>query len=1452
MKWLSPEIRRCLIIVPFLLLYLWLRVEPQVHNHALILVLTAILFLSVIPLLLKIIEGKPRFSVATLWFAITCLILVELFQLIVYRDHSGLNFQREVERCTKVVQERTLRFLEQARNRLTTMQEELRQTAGMNPGSIQIRLQEKFGNSDYWWGVYREGRLLAWRGQPRTSEDFPAYGAEEVSVYNALHQQFLKVKREMSVQEDLYYVVVLFPIAADYGVENYYLRTYNRLTDGLPVRPRLLYTSTESTAGSPDLKILSLKITDEFSLSAVYDKQHYGQMLQARFKYLHWWIECLGLAFFVYTTVILTFSFVGFCGPAGCPGLIPYWLTFLLCTVLSVLTIGSFSTFGTNTLFNTNVFHVAGYGNIFHTPGHLIFTSFFALNAVFSLVLLFRRLKLHLKGNHKVLRIAALFISSFLSGYLFLAYFKLQKEFVTGSVIGFQPFSLEEGEIAQASTAFGLVWLDIAFTVAISLLFSFFMRKLPLTKKKGLAVALIQLAAFTAFFFIFRSPFSLPLVPAAVLYFGISLFVYFTPRLWIWFEHVNLLTRFIVTIVLCSAISFVFYFTRFHYTKNFQRKYIENVAAPQVYEIRKDVQEAVQISLQDLDRAIGSISLDTRIPDLAYRLWIRTEMARRGLRSAVSLYSLNGELLSRFSQALPSLNIHVASRAAGNEWNTKPADVLFGTIKKPILISVRMVNGSYYLVVEALANHENLPFAPSVSPFQELFRIRPERPGSIVPDLNVYNSFWHPLYQSNPDVSPRIDRAREALEKSGTTWMHETSGGQTFDVYYFHLQDGFAALAVPMRKVLSHLVLLIGLVLLNFFWLLAFTLTFVFFFKPYLILHFQEETPIRFSFFQKMLIAFVLFSLVPLLSLTALIRNYVWEKRTAEVTDRALNSFSVVSETITQYLYGPGALSQADSPVDNSVAEFLGQVVKQDVSFFLRRDLIATSREELYDAGFLGQLIDGKADIDLTLRGQKHSVSQMQAGYLQYLNLSGRIYRGKVKQEMIISIPFQIEERSVEREINALKEYMVLAGAGLVLLAALLGWFLASRFTRPVHVLIEGAAEMARGNLQHRITEVYRDEFLQLVRAFNAMAASLAGQRQALDQRRAYIENILNNITTAVISIDRTMNVTTMNPPAIRMFGTDPDYRRTLSGLIGSEGPLADIQRALNGFIRKCDHFQMKEISIFLTNREMNFRLVYVPLFDNEQWTGAVVLVEDISDIIRSNRLSAWAEMARRVAHEVKNPLTPIQLAVEHLLRVWYDRSPNFEGVLLSCSDAILRQVKALRRLVSDFSQYGRPSTLERKEIRLDGFLKDLANSYDMHLPEGIRIETKVEPDLPLVKGDPEKIRGALMNIIENGLQAIDGQGKILVEADREQNGFVRVQVHDTGQGVPPEILPRLFEPYFSTKSGGSGLGLPIARKNIEEHGGRIEVQSKRGEGTTVTVLLPEAKVQETTMTPKK
>ena len=225
------------------------------------------------------------------------------------------------------------------------------------------------------------------------------------------------------------------------------------------------------------------------------------------------------------------------------------------------------------------------------------------------------------------------------------------------------------------------------------------------------------------------------------------------------------------------------------------------------------------------------------------------------------------------------------------------------------------------------------------------------------------------------------------------------------------------------------------------------------------------------------------------------------------------------------------------------------------------------------------------------------------------------------------------------------------------------------------------------------------------------------------------------------------------------------------------------------------------------------------------------------ADLERSNRLAAWAEMARRVAHEVKNPLTPIQLSIEHLLKVYSDHSINFDQALKECSDVILKQVKTLRRLVSDFSQYGRPAVLNKSETDVAALIDEITSHY--RFPKGIEVDLVVESELPEIQMDAEKIRSAVMNVIENGLQAMNGAGTITVRVRRGTGTNVEIQIQDTGQGIPSDILPRLFEPYFSTKNGGTGLGLAIARKNIEDHGGSVQVESVEGHGTTVTISLP-------------
>jgi signal transduction histidine kinase len=230
----------------------------------------------------------------------------------------------------------------------------------------------------------------------------------------------------------------------------------------------------------------------------------------------------------------------------------------------------------------------------------------------------------------------------------------------------------------------------------------------------------------------------------------------------------------------------------------------------------------------------------------------------------------------------------------------------------------------------------------------------------------------------------------------------------------------------------------------------------------------------------------------------------------------------------------------------------------------------------------------------------------------------------------------------------------------------------------------------------------------------------------------------------------------------------------------------------------------------------------------------------------RTHRLEAWAEMARQVAHEIKNPLTPIQLSAEHLRRVHGDRGQPLSPVLDECVDSILSQVRLLRQIASEFSSFASSPSPRPQPTAVGDLLEEVLGPYRSGLAGKVTIEMDVSPDLPVLTVDRTLVGRAVTNIIENGLHAMPGGGRLTIRAEREQraNGDqVRIAIADTGVGMDEEALARLFEPYFSTKAIGTGLGLTIARRNVEVSGGRIEVRSARGEGTTVTLILPAGQV---------
>jgi signal transduction histidine kinase len=225
-------------------------------------------------------------------------------------------------------------------------------------------------------------------------------------------------------------------------------------------------------------------------------------------------------------------------------------------------------------------------------------------------------------------------------------------------------------------------------------------------------------------------------------------------------------------------------------------------------------------------------------------------------------------------------------------------------------------------------------------------------------------------------------------------------------------------------------------------------------------------------------------------------------------------------------------------------------------------------------------------------------------------------------------------------------------------------------------------------------------------------------------------------------------------------------------------------------------------------------------------------------ELERTNRLEAWAEMARQVAHEIKNPLTPIQLNAEHLRRVHADRGEPLSPVLQECVATILTQVKLLRQIASEFSSFASSPTAKPVEVDVAALLHEIVDPYRAGLDGRIRLDVTIPSTLPAVFVDRNLISRSLTNIVENALHAMPGSGTLAVAAQVD-NGQVRIRVSDTGVGMDEEALARAFEPYFSTKASGTGLGLPIAKRNVELSGGTIAVQSVRDQGTTVEISLP-------------
>jgi nitrogen fixation/metabolism regulation signal transduction histidine kinase len=391
---------------------------------------------------------------------------------------------------------------------------------------------------------------------------------------------------------------------------------------------------------------------------------------------------------------------------------------------------------------------------------------------------------------------------------------------------------------------------------------------------------------------------------------------------------------------------------------------------------------------------------------------------------------------------------------------------------------------------------------------------------------------------------------------------------------------------------------------------------------------------------------------------------------------------------------------------------------------------------------------------------------------------------------------------------------------------------LALRVARPVADLVEGTRAVARGNFAPHLDEPPDEELKELVRAFLSMSRSLKEQTDALSREKERLATLLAHLTAGVVAYRSDGAVLLANPAAAALGGGLADGA-TLEDVFPGE-KMAEVRRLLTEFT---DASVTSEVEPGSGER---WRIVTVPLPVGGEGARMAV-IEDVSEVVRSNRLEAWAEMARIIAHEIKNPLTPIRLSVEHLREVWRrsgGATPEFERVLEECVTNVLRQTDELKHAASEFSDYARLPRPEIGAIDVARVLTDSAAAFSG--APGVRWSVRSDPDV-LAEADPRLLARVLSNLIGNAVDALSGaEGEINLSVAK-RGGRIIVTVEDTGPGVPARILPRLFDPYFSVKSGGTGLGLAIAKKIVEEHGGSIAAENRRGGGFRVRFELPQA-----------
>jgi signal transduction histidine kinase len=505
--------------------------------------------------------------------------------------------------------------------------------------------------------------------------------------------------------------------------------------------------------------------------------------------------------------------------------------------------------------------------------------------------------------------------------------------------------------------------------------------------------------------------------------------------------------------------------------------------------------------------------------------------------------------------------------------------------------------------------------------------------------------------------------------------------------------------------------------------------------------------------------------------------------------------------------------------------DLLANRVGVDVLEYRDGELREGSVEELVSLGLYEGWVPFPVFQTLMAREAVSQTTSTAVGGWEYVTAYRRLPDGDI---MAAPVPLQTGATAIQsRDVAQLLSAAVLAGAALSFLLALL---VGRALTRPIQTLRIASERVGSGNLDVRLPGERHDEFGAVFEAFNRMVRGLHTARDDLVRTSRRTQAIVEDAATGVLAFDSDGVVTLANPMARSLLDLPVEVGLTLPE---TEGPAGEFVQWIENYLRD----GLAEGGLELQRGDRRIRVRARRISHAGPMAGAVVSLEDVTDELRTERVLAWGEMARQVAHEVKNPLTPIKLSVQHLRRAWVDRRADFGDILTRNVEAMLLEIDRLAAIASSFSRFGAPQAAGEEplsRVQLGSVVRQVLALYGDG-DGAVHFENALEPGLPTVLARDSEVKEVLVNLLENARAAVRSGGVVRVEGSAVEQAVV-LRVVDDGVGIPEAFLGRVFEPHFSTRSAGTGLGLAIVHRLVGSWGASVHVDSREGAGTVVSI----------------